>query len=46
MSSSERDPERVYASAAIEVHWEPRPCIHTGRCVHGLPQVFNAQARP
>ncbi len=46
MSSSERDPERVYATAAIEVHWEPRLCIHTGHCVHGLPQVFNAKARP
>ena len=46
MSSHERDPERVYATAAIEVHWEPRLCIHTGHCVHGLPQVFNATARP
>jgi uncharacterized Fe-S cluster protein YjdI/CDGSH-type Zn-finger protein len=46
MSARERDPERVYTTAAIEVHWEPRLCIHTGNCVHGLPQVFNPTARP
>jgi uncharacterized Fe-S cluster protein YjdI len=36
----------VYAGGAIEVHWEPRLCIHTRNCVRNLPQVFDPEARP
>ena len=42
----ERGPRRVYANEAIEVHWEPRLCIHVRNCVRGLPQVFDPEARP
>jgi uncharacterized Fe-S cluster protein YjdI len=42
----ERGPSRVYAGEAIEVHWEPRLCIHMRNCVRGLPQVFDPEARP
>jgi NADPH2:quinone reductase len=42
----ERGPRRVYASDAIEVHWEPKLCIHIRNCVRGLPQVFDPAARP
>jgi uncharacterized Fe-S cluster protein YjdI/CDGSH-type Zn-finger protein len=42
----ERGPRRVYRSGAIEVHWEPRFCIHTGNCVRGLGRVFDPAARP
>jgi uncharacterized Fe-S cluster protein YjdI len=31
---------------AIEVHWEPRLCIHMRNCVRGLPNVFRPDARP
>ena len=41
-----RGPTRTYASDAIEVHWEPRLCIHVQNCVRRLPQVFKADARP
>jgi len=41
-----RGPTRVYASDAIEVHWEPRFCIHVQNCVRKLPTVFRADARP
>jgi uncharacterized Fe-S cluster protein YjdI len=41
-----RGPTRTYANDAIEVHWEPRLCIHAQNCVHKLPQVFKAQERP
>ena len=41
-----RGEARVYADGRIEVEWEPRLCIHTQRCVHTLPEVFDAQARP
>ena len=42
----ERGPRRVYANDAIEVHWEPKLCIHVRNCVRGLPQVFDPDARP
>jgi uncharacterized Fe-S cluster protein YjdI len=42
----QRGPSRVYANDAIEVHWEPRLCIHMGNCWRGLGQVFDADRRP
>jgi CDGSH-type Zn-finger protein/uncharacterized Fe-S cluster protein YjdI len=42
----ERGPRRVYANEAIEVHWEPKLCIHVRNCVRGLPEVFDPDARP
>lgn len=41
-----RGPTRTYANDAIEVHWEPRLCIHVQNCVRRLPQVFKAEERP
>jgi uncharacterized Fe-S cluster protein YjdI len=41
-----RGPTRTYANDAIEVHWEPRLCIHVQNCVRKLPQVFKAEERP
>jgi CDGSH-type Zn-finger protein/uncharacterized Fe-S cluster protein YjdI len=42
----QRGPRRVYANDALEVHWEPRFCIHTGNCVRRLGRVFDPSARP
>ena len=42
----ERGPRRVYGNDAIEVHWEPRLCIHVRNCVRQLGQVFDPSARP
>jgi uncharacterized Fe-S cluster protein YjdI len=41
-----RGPTRTYTGEAIEVHWEPRLCIHVQNCVRRLPQVFKAEERP
>ena len=43
---AERGPRRVYANDAIEVHWEPRLCIHTRNCVRQLGEVFDPGRRP
>jgi uncharacterized Fe-S cluster protein YjdI len=43
---AQRGPTRTYANDAIEVHWEPRLCIHVQNCVRKLPQVFKAEERP
>lgn len=42
----ERGPRRVYANDAIEVHWEPKLCIHVRKCVRELGQVFDPERRP
>lgn len=42
----ERGPTRTYEGAAIEVHWEPRLCIHVRNCVRSLPAVFRPEERP
>lgn len=42
----ERGPHKVYANDAIEVHWEPRLCIHMRNCVTGLGAVFDPERRP
>jgi uncharacterized Fe-S cluster protein YjdI len=41
-----RGPTRAYTGETIEVHWEPRLCIHMKECVRTLPQVFKAGERP
>jgi uncharacterized Fe-S cluster protein YjdI len=41
-----RGATRTYVGDAIEVHWEAALCIHTQNCVHALPEVFRAAARP
>ena len=38
--------QRIYRSQSIAVHWNPRLCIHSARCVMGLPDVFQPGQRP
>ncbi|MDH3271658.1 MAG: (4Fe-4S)-binding protein [Gemmatimonadota bacterium] len=38
--------QRSYESDDITVYFDGSRCIHAARCVHGLPTVFNAEARP
>ncbi|MCB0215969.1 MAG: (4Fe-4S)-binding protein [Chloroflexi bacterium] len=40
--------ERVlpYTNGEIVVYWKPGRCIHSARCVAGLPAVFDPQRRP
>ena len=43
----ERGPRHPgFATETIEVHWEPKLCIHIRNCVRGLPEVFDPDARP
>lgn len=41
-----RDVTRTYESDRIRVMWDATRCIHTGRCLQLLPQVFDVDARP
>ena len=38
--------ERVYRNGEIEVLWEPKLCIHAGKCFRGLPEVFQPEETP
>src|SRR5438093_7160719 len=40
------DIKREYANDDIVVVWEPAYCIHAADCLNGLPDVFDAGARP
>lgn len=40
------DSEKAYTNGEITVLWKPGVCIHSGKCVQGLGEVFNVGARP
>ena len=37
---------RTYSTDEIAVHWDSTRCIHTGRCLVALPEVFDVRRRP
>ncbi len=37
---------KQYKSGDVVVSYDPDLCIHAAECVHGLPRVFDTQARP
>lgn len=37
---------RAYEGQGIRVLFDAKRCIHAAECVHGLPEVFNADNRP
>ena len=39
-------PSRTYETESIAVEWYPERCIHTARCIMGLPDVFDPRRRP
>lgn len=38
--------QRTYSTDRIAVDWDSTRCIHTGRCLAALPQVFDVRRRP
>ncbi len=37
---------KTYSKGDLDVSWEPKKCIHSEKCVKGLPGVFNPQHKP
>ena len=35
-----------YSNGEVTIVWQPELCIHSGRCVRGLPEVFKANEKP
>jgi len=42
----DRHVKRDYESDEIIVHWDSAKCVHCGKCVLGLPPVFNLKQHP
>ncbi len=37
---------KKYVKGDLTVIWKPDLCIHSAKCFHGLPSVFNPSSRP
>jgi uncharacterized Fe-S cluster protein YjdI len=42
----ESNSQKRYTNNEVTIVWQPDVCIHAGICVRGLPEVFNAKAKP
>lgn len=40
------DEIKEYTNGEVTILWEASKCTHSGRCVIGLPQVFDIKKRP
>jgi uncharacterized Fe-S cluster protein YjdI len=38
--------EKKYSNGEITVTWTPGVCVHSGKCVQGLGEVFNVKNHP
>ncbi len=41
-----KDIIKKYNNGEVTVIWQPGLCIHSARCVRGLPSVFNTALKP
>jgi uncharacterized Fe-S cluster protein YjdI len=41
-----KDITKKYDNGEITVVWQPGLCIHSARCVKGLPAVFDTASKP
>ncbi|MAM27779.1 MAG: hypothetical protein CMC13_02055 [Flavobacteriaceae bacterium] len=37
---------KEYSNGEVTVLWKPGLCIHSAKCVHGLPSVFKPKEKP
>lgn len=38
--------ERTYETDEVVIYWDSSRCIHSGRCLNALPEVFDTSQRP
>jgi uncharacterized Fe-S cluster protein YjdI len=38
--------DKTYTNGEVTVFWKPDVCIHSAKCFHSLPEVFNPNIRP
>jgi len=40
-------PKKIkYSNGEVTIVWQPELCIHSGRCVRGLAEVFKPKEKP
>jgi uncharacterized Fe-S cluster protein YjdI len=37
---------KTYRGKEVDVSFDPDVCVHSGKCVRGLPAVFDTKRRP
>ncbi len=37
---------KLYSNGALTIVWKPNKCIHSAKCVRGLPAVFDTSTSP
>lgn len=35
-----------YTNGEVTIVWQPDICIHSAKCFHGLPEVFDPREKP
>jgi uncharacterized Fe-S cluster protein YjdI len=43
---SDAKPPKTYTNGEVTIVWDAPKCIHSAKCVHGLPDVFKPRERP
>ncbi|MEN7547130.1 (4Fe-4S)-binding protein [Rapidithrix thailandica] len=38
--------KKEYSNGEVTIVWKPKVCMHSGICVHGLPNVFDPDGKP
>lgn len=38
--------DKTYTNGEVTVFWKPEMCMHSTKCFHSLPEVFNPAIRP
>jgi uncharacterized Fe-S cluster protein YjdI len=38
--------QKIYEYKDLKIIWKPKLCIHSAKCVKGLPQVFKPKDKP
>ncbi|MBX7046562.1 MAG: (4Fe-4S)-binding protein [Ignavibacteria bacterium] len=38
--------DKTYSNGEITIFWKPDMCIHSAKCFHSLPEVFNPSVKP
>ena len=46
LMNEKKDITKEYSNGEVTIVWKPNVCIHSERCFHGLPKVFDPKARP
>ena len=41
-----REMTKKYSNGKVTIVWKPHLCWHSGKCVFGLPAVFDVNRRP